>query len=292
MHENGPGPGREASFWTPAAEPSPQRLRGVGYGLAGGYLATYTYLGAIWYSDTELGSFHFFNDWHEWQQLDKVGHTYGAYQEARVMLGLFNWAGMRPGKARLLAGAGSFVMQSTVELFDGFAEKWGASWHDLAFNAGGSLLAVGNDALFGEQRFILKWSFGSTDLAAENPELLGSGLEQWLKDYNGQTYWLSTGIQPWLPAGRARELVPAWLGVAFGYGGNGMTGGYGELPREVINQREYREFYVGLDIHLRHIETGKPWLNTLLWALDAVRLPLPALRFSRRGTTPQLFGGY
>ncbi len=40
-------------------------------------------------------------------------------------------------------------------------------------------------------------------------------LQQVLKDYNGQTYWLAFDIKPWL---RKESHFPAWLNLSLGYG--------------------------------------------------------------------------
>jgi hypothetical protein len=52
--------------------------------------------------------------------------------------------------------------------------------------------------------------------------VLGSSLaEQMLKDYNGQTYWLSVNLHSFYKN-------PKWLNLAIGYGANGMLTGNGE----------------------------------------------------------------
>jgi hypothetical protein len=175
-------------------------------------------------------------------------------------------------------------MQSTIEVFDGFAVKWGASWSDLAANAVGSGLAAGNELLWQEQRVQLKWSFWPTDLAKQHPVVLGSGPEQFLKDYNGQTYWLCFTVNSFLPEGRLKQAWPDWLGFAVGYGGQGMIGGYGEEPWATIREREYRQYYLSLDIDLTQIKTRRRGLKLLFEVLNSVRVPLPAIRFSREGT--------
>ena len=43
-----------------------------------------------------------------------------------------------------------------------------------------------------------------------------------LKDYNGQTYWLSANLKSFFPGSN----IPPWLNVAIGYGADGMFGGF------------------------------------------------------------------
>jgi hypothetical protein len=49
-------------------------------------------------------------------------------------------------------------------------------------------------------------------------------LEQMLKDYNGQTYWLSVNLHSFYKGSK----IPKWLNLAIGYGANGMLTGNGE----------------------------------------------------------------
>jgi hypothetical protein len=45
-----------------------------------------------------------------------------------------------------------------------------------------------------------------------------------LKDYNGQTYWLSVNLHSFYKGSK----IPKWLNLAIGYGANGMLTGNGE----------------------------------------------------------------
>lgn len=59
-----------------------------------GYGAAMTGLYNAWYKNYPQSSFHTFNDWGEWKQMDKVGHFYSAYIESRGSMELWNWAGL------------------------------------------------------------------------------------------------------------------------------------------------------------------------------------------------------
>jgi hypothetical protein len=59
----------------------------------------------------------------------------------------------------------------------------------------GTALFVSQELLWKEQRITPKFSFHTTQYAQYRPNVLGSSLaEQMLKDYNGQTYWLSVNL--------------------------------------------------------------------------------------------------
>ncbi len=101
----------------------------------GGYIAAGIYLSSAWYSKEDLGAFHFFEDWHEWQQLDKAGHMYGGYHGSRFMIDLYKWSGMPKKRAIWQGGLMGFAAMSSIEVFDGFGKKWGASLTDIGANA-------------------------------------------------------------------------------------------------------------------------------------------------------------
>ncbi|TAD94403.1 MAG: hypothetical protein EAY75_00090 [Bacteroidetes bacterium] len=65
-------------------------------------------------------------------------------------------------------------------------------------------------ALWNEVRLVPKFSFFPTPFAEQRPELLGKNIsQQWLKDYNGQTYWLSVDIDKFLPEKkRIKQALP------------------------------------------------------------------------------------
>jgi len=247
-------------------------------------IGTYTGLGAIWYSGEEKSPFHFFNDSQEWLQMDKVGHAYSAYQVSRIMSQAFVWSGVKYKTATWLGSGIGWLMISPVEIFDGFSPKYGASATDLVANASGSALNLLNGLVWQEQRLQLKFSFHPSGYAQFHTAQLGSTpIEQIFKDYNGQTYWMSVRVHSFLPEGLLKKKYPRWLNLAVGYGGEGMTGGYFIEPWGAIHSREYRQFYLGLDIDLSNIKTRIGFLDAALGVLNMVRIPMPALEFSKKG---------
>ena len=83
-----------------------------------------------------------------------------------------------------------------IEILDGTSKQWGASSGDLIANTTGSLLAIGQALKWDEQKIQLKYSYSSTKFPSMNEEQLGSNYyEQALKDYNGQTYWLTFNVK-------------------------------------------------------------------------------------------------
>ena len=111
-----------------------------------------------WYRDYDLGPFHAFNDWGEWEHMDKWGHTFTAYNEANWSFQGALWTGMDRRKAMWTGVGVSMLLQTTVETMDGFSEKWGFSWSDCGFNMLGAGVFAAQEMAWGEQRVVFKVS--------------------------------------------------------------------------------------------------------------------------------------
>jgi len=82
------------SFFSPAQEFKPKRFRLA----AGAVGATYTgfsiALYNTWYKKFDQSEFHFFNDWNEWNNVDKAGHIYTAHAQALLTYKAAKWTGI------------------------------------------------------------------------------------------------------------------------------------------------------------------------------------------------------
>lgn len=239
-------------------------------------------LGQVWYKDYAKADFHFIDDSGDWLQVDKAGHAFATYHLSRFNSELLEWAGVDRNRRLVYGTASGFVLVSAIELFDGHSAAWGASWGDLAANAIGSSLFLSQELIWGEQRIIPKFSFHVTPLAKERPELLGASLrEQVLKDYNGQTYWLSANLFSFTKT----DGIPKWLNVAVGYGANGMlSASAADHPLHSDNNR-YRQFYLSIDADLTRIETRSHFLKTVFSVVNTIKIPAPAFEINGRGIT-------
>ena len=249
------------------------------------YAITMTVLGVAWYAEEDLVDFHFFDDSHQWKQVDKVGHAFGGYLTSNLFMSLYRWGGMPRAQAMWLAGMESWLAMGSVEVFDGFGESWGFSWSDIGANSAGVGLAMMNEALWQEQRVKLKWNYLPSPYAGDPAfeRLFGNSFPEWaLKDYNGQSYWLSVNVHDFLPESGFKDKYPPWMNVAVGYGAHGLEGGYGD-PYGSWTEREYRKWYLSLDIDTSQIETRHEPLRVLLSLLSVIRIPLPAVRLDRKG---------
>lgn len=270
--------------------PNKKRLwtaTGLHLGIYGGTLLL---LNEAWYKGYPKTDFQTFDDSREWLQVDKVGHAWSAYQLSRVSMASWQWAGLSPNKSAWIGGLSGFAFQTVIEMLDAHSAEWGWSWSDIAANAFGSGLLIAQQQAWGDQRIGFKFSFHRVnyhepDLQRRADQLFGSSLaERMLKDYNGQTYWLSANLQSFFK----QSKIPRWLNVAVGYGATGMFGGFTNKWTDKTTGIQYdrtdiprvREWYLSPDIDFTRIKTNKKWVRSLLFCLNAFKLPAPALAFS------------
>ena len=241
--------------------------------------ATLIALNQLWYADYPRSSFKTLNDSGEWLQMDKMGHVFSSYQLGRLGANTLNWAGVSKKNQLFYGSTIGFGFLTVVEVMDGFSEEWGFSWTDMAANATGTGLHIGQELLWNEQRIVLKYSFHTTKFAKQRPNKLGDGFsEEFLKDYNGQTYWLSANINSFLKT----EFVPNWLNVAFGYGAEGMLTGEAYDPL-FLNQNRKRQYYLSLDIDLTRIKTNSSVLKSIFDVINVIKVPFPTLELDSNG---------
>ena len=263
-------------------------------------------LNQIWYAEFPRSNFHLFDDSGEWEGNDKAGHFLTTYFESAWSFKGALWTGIPRRKAMWLGAGLGMLYQSTVEVLDGFSEKWGFSLYDMAFNTLGAGLFVGQELLWEEQRIILKWSnfpIKYDNIVFENPdgsraelqqrvdELYGTSLaERLLKDYNGQIVWASFNLKAF--SQNENTTLPGWLNVAVGYGAENMFGGFDNewideaghtfiIPDQILPR--YRQFFLSPDIDLSRIKTKSHLLKTLFYLANMIKVPAPAIEVNTQG---------
>lgn len=239
-------------------------------------------LNKLWYSDYPKSDFHLINDNAEWLQMDKVGHVFSSYHLGSFGANALKWSGASKKSQLLYGSTMGFAFLSTVEIFDGYSSEWGFSLGDLAANAGGTALYVSQELLWNEQRIVPKFSFHTTVYPSARPNVLGSTIqEQILKDYNGQTYWLSVNLHSFFK----QSKIPKWLNVAVGYGAEGMVSGEDVIVNDVFfpDTQRTRQFYLSLDADLTKIKTKSHFLKTIFYVFNTIKIPAPTLELTSRG---------
>ena len=237
------------------------------------YTISLVALNQLWYSGYPRSNFHFINDNKEWLQMDKIGHMSVSYYSGVAGIKAYQWAGFNRKNAIWYGGMTGSLFLTIIEILDGTSKQWGASSGDLIANTTGSLLAIGQALKWDEQKIQLKYSYSSTKFPSMNEEQLGSNYyEQALKDYNGQTYWLTFNVKSLLNINK--EKFPSWLSFALGYGAENMIEPYPDRTMA------YRQYYLTFDVDLNKIKTKSKIINSVLHTFGFLKFPMPTLEFS------------
>lgn len=233
----------------------------------------------LWYKNYPRSGFHFKNDNNQWKQMDKVGHFMTSYYVGKVGMEVLDWAGVSKKNQLIYGATFGFAGLTIMEILDGFSEEWGASSGDILANAAGTGLLIGQELLWDEQRITVKYSFHQTGFAKQRPTTFGENfLQQAIKDYNGQTYWLSANIWSF----NKKSTFPKWVNLAIGYGAERML--YGEnSPSNLTLQAPYRQFYLSLDLDLTKIKTNSEFLKSVFSVVNFIKIPAPTFEINTKG---------
>jgi hypothetical protein len=192
------------------------------------------------------------------------------------------WSGVKRQTAGIIGSLTALGFMSMIEIMDGHSSAWGFSKGDMLANITGCFIYEGQELLWHQQRLGLKISFHRTLFAKYNPDELGSNLiQQMLKDYNGQTYWLSCNVASFLPS---NTKFPQWFNINAGYGGEGMIAAM-KNPTEVNNKpvpefTRYRQFYLSVDADLYRIQSMPDFPDALLKVNRLLKVPAPTLEWN------------
>jgi len=214
--------------------------------------------------------------------MDKIGHATTAYNIGVIQYDLMRWCGVNNNTSITVGGLTAIGYMSIIEVFDGFSSKWGFSPGDMLANIFGAALFAAQQRGWNQQRVELKWSFHGSPYAQYYPAELGSNFfSRMLKDYNGQTYWLSFNIASFLPANSG---FPYWLNMSVGYGAEGMIGA--RTNPTMLNGKpipafpRYRKFYFAPDADLFRIPTQSGFYNAAAYLTRFSKIPAPTLEWN------------
>lgn len=254
----------------------PKKLTRLGLTTGAVYGISMLALHEAWYKENQRQDFHFFNDAAEWKQIDKAGHFYTAFYLSAVSAQAINHCGIKAQKAAWLGSLSGLLLLSTIEVFDGYSEAYGASASDLLANASGSAFYWWQQYHWQGLRIQPKFSFQRSPYAPLRPNVLGDNLAtEILKDYNGQIHWLSVDMDKFI-------RFPKWLNLAAGYGAERMV-----YARDASNEANgfspYRQYYLSIDFDLTAIKTRSKLVRGLIKVVSVIKLPAPALEFSKHG---------
>lgn len=242
------------------------------------YLGSLYVLSRGWYKNP-LTDFHFKDDRRVWMQMDKAGHFFTAYQISHYTSEIYRNTGISRRQRILYGALSGFVFQTPIELLDGFSPEYGFSISDIAANVAGAAFFAGQMLVWDELKILPKFSAHLTPYGQIRPEVLGrNGVERLLKDYNGQTYWLSSS-----PGALFRDTFwPDWLCFSLGYSIDNMVAA--ETDRSIqMGYRPYRQYYLSMDIDLTRLPVKNRFLRNLTLLVNALKIPAPAVELNSSG---------
>ncbi|MBP6687700.1 MAG: DUF2279 domain-containing protein [Lacibacter sp.] len=276
--------GAQQYFLPPSDQFRPDRLRKVVWTESAVFVLTSVGLYFLWYKKFPKTKFHLLNDNKEWFQMDKLGHATTAYNVSVMQHDLLRWSGVNQNKAIVGGALTSLAFLSIVEVMDGFSRDWGFSGGDMLANITGAGLFAAQQYGWKQQRIGLKFSASFSPYAQYNPKLLGNKwAERLMKDYNGQTYWMSVNLRSFM---KTESNFPAWFNVAAGIGADGMVGAMknpAEINgKEIPSFKRTRQFYLAPDADLHRIRSAQG-LNAPLFLLQYFKTPAPAIEWKTDG---------
>ena len=234
----------------------------------------------VWYKNYARSDFHFFDDFKEWNGMDKVGHACTSYQLNKFSHTLFEKNNIK--NPLLKSSIYTFGYMLGVELLDGYSTEWGFSIYDVIGNGIGTFLYSFQESKLKSQPFKIKFSFTKTPYATCRPSLLGENrLQQIFKDYNGQTYWVTFNYNElW----NKKIKLFDYVDFAVGYSIDGFTGGHNNpeisscncVTSDCNNLKRTSQFIFSLDLNTSKIKNNHPILGKFLLPFDIIKIPFPA----------------
>ncbi|UKN00916.1 YfiM family protein [Paracrocinitomix mangrovi] len=273
-----------AQFLVPSDSLNKKRLIAVSAIGAASWTGSIGGLYFVWYKDFPKTGFHVFNDNQQWQHMDKMGHLYISHHVGRFVGDLYEWSGLNHKKASIIGAGVSLGYMSTFELLDATNEQWGFSWGDMGYNTLGAVTYWGQEYFFNKQYVQFKFSAHHSGLAEYRPEVLGSNAtSRMLKDYNGQTYWMSFNPIYWF---KKESKFPEWINLSLGYSINNQLigdGGTFVYTDGITSQSftPYKQYFLSFDVNFEAIPTDRRWLKLIFRGLNYFKVPFPALEFSQ-----------
>jgi hypothetical protein len=249
--------------------------------------------------------FHLKDDWILWEQVDKYGHAFSAYQSAKMGYNVFEWTGISDKKAVFIGTGISIALMNTLEIMDGFSKGWGFSLYDAGFNTFGTSLFTSQQLVWKEQRIALKWSstrpkYATDPIATNDPTFFGSqqyaaeghyGKYFWeyaFKDYNAMTIWASISPASFFMEREKKNILRSMC-LSFGFGGENIYGAaynnYHDKEGRItsIGLPRYKQFYLSIDINTEMIPTKSKLLRTVFKAINFIKIPAPAIELNTLG---------
>jgi len=228
---------------------------------------------AAWW-DGKGTSFYFDDDWNDVLFADKLGHFLGGYGISYFARDALVYSGFSWDQSILLGSLLGIIVQTYVEFKDGHAQNTGFSVSDLGADVAGAAYFYLQHYVPFLQNFTPKWQYAPASMIGVPPQ---ATTQTFLDNYNCTTAWMSVHVKN-LVWGKQKSFWPKWLNIAFGYG---ISGYY--------TTDIYSRFVIGIDYNLVELlPDGPPFWNWIKQTFNIIKLPAPAIEFTKYGTTFRL----
>lgn len=247
------------------------------------FSSQFYFMNSVVYKESDADGLKFYNDNKGYNQMDKMKHAYTTYVFSYLAYDYLRRSGVSKNRSIIYGGSFGLALMAQKELFDGI-KGGGFSWGDMAANTVGALMVMGQEYFFDEQVVKFKFSFYRSDCSRKTPRLLGDNfLDCYMKDYNSQSFWLTTNLNRIIPT----NYIPDWVSLSVGYSSNNIYGKY-ENPIEyegidLSEYERYRQFLLSLDVDWSKIRTNSPILKPILGVMRFIKTPFPTLEYNSKG---------
>jgi hypothetical protein len=273
-------------FLPPSDNYRPDRLKKVVIAEAAITTAVSAGLYFLWYKKFPRSKFHFFNDSREWLQMDKMGHATTAYNVGVLQYDMMRWCGVQKNNAIIIGSATALGGLTIIEILDGFSTHWGFSKADMLANLVGAAIFASQQRWWNQQKISMKFSAHFSPYAQYYPAELGKSFtSRLLKDYNGQSYWLSFNIKSFLPQQQSSKFW-AWPAIAIGYGADGMIGGRHNpatiKDKAIPHFERTRRYMLSVDADLFRVRSIAP-VDAATYIIKPFKFPSPVFEINAKG---------
>jgi len=258
----------------------PERLAIMASTGVAGLVSSYLYVKNAWWSNQKT-SFHFDHDmdYRYAKNIDKGAHFIGGVIIADLFKDGFYWSGLKAERSFFWAFISGSLMQSFVEIKDGYAPTYGFSWGDVGAGTLGSLVPYLKYKYPKLYAFDIKLSYYRHDdyYYKMFPHA------EFIDDYMNHTYWLALNPNDLLPKNsKTEKLWPDFLCIVGGWGvDNTLDYYYTGLNLDENKGKGNYEFYLSIDIDWRKIiRQDTHFKKAVTSTLNYIKLPLPTLRFT------------
>ena len=261
-----------------------------------GLVGSYHFINTAWWADSKK-TFHFdgggssikdaFNlgrDAVYAKQLDKFGHFYSGRIISDLYVRAISWSGKTEQQSLLWGGILGTSVNGFVEIKDGYSPTWGFSMHDWLSGSLGSFYPYFQS----KSRFLkaldIKYSYYPKYNYYYN--FIKRRGNDFFDDYMNATFWFTFNPKRHKPS----SIWPKWLGISAGIGVDqtlnnyyiNMPGGNADYGKGGY------EFYLAPDIDFEGLLPKRPFWKKLGHALNYIKFPTPAIRFSKDSKFMQL----